>query len=101
MFKYKKLTLEDRIQTEIMDAGNYADMNEATVEDIITTYTDGVAEELMNDLGLTEDKSFVKLRDVIHEVVMAELDMSKVEEQIEESYQSYDELADAKHSAIY
>jgi hypothetical protein len=100
MFKYKKLTLEDRIQTEIMDAGNYADMNEATVEDIITTYTDGVAEELMNDLGLTEDKSFVKLRDAIHEVVMAELDMNKVEEQIEESYQSYDELADAKHSAI-
>jgi hypothetical protein len=101
MFKYKKLTLEDRIQTEIMDAGNYADMNEATVEDIITTYTDGVAEELMNDLGLTEDKSFVKLRDAIHEVVMAELDMNKVEEQIEESYQSYDDFADAKHSAIY
>lgn len=98
----KYLTLEDRIEMEILESGRDWDEIQSIeeVDDIIETYADGVAEDIMDDLGLNSDESFKQLSKLIHDRIVADVNYDIVLEKIDNGASEWLEWQDAKRSAV-
>lgn len=98
----KYLTLEDRVEMEILESGrDWGEIQSIDeVDDIIETYADGVAEDIMDDLGLNSDESFKQLSKLIHDRIVADVNYDIVLEKIDNGASEWLAWQDAKRSAV-
>lgn len=73
------LTLENHIVGELIEQG---DGDEYRRDEIVQSYAENVTNEMMSDLGLMTEESFVRIYKAVLDSIRKEVDWQKVDEEI-------------------
>lgn len=75
------LTLENHIVGELIEQG---DGDEFRRDQIVQSYAENVTNELMSDLGLMTEESFVRIYKAVLDSIRKEVDWNKVDNEMTE-----------------
>lgn len=92
------LTLENHIVGELIEQG---DGDEFRRDQIVQSYAENVTNEIMSDLGLMTEESFVRIYKAVLDSIRKEIDWNKVDDEMNEMHEDTASWFGGRMEAIF